>query len=194
MSANSRLTYLAARGFLAMVLLLTTVNLPAQETRKLISNPTPAYPDTAKRFRLTGVVKVQVVIAPDGQIKSTKVIGGHPLLVNAVEETLKSWKYAPAAAETTASLEASRKRVYEALTETKQYDKVIQLSAAMKSGMPEISSSAPAQTPLEPKAAPPNAITTLEINCRRVGKFIIAIKLVLSLIPVLHLSSRDSIA
>jgi len=105
MSANSRLTYLAARGFLAMVLLLTAVNLPAQETRKLISNPTPAYPDTAKRFRLTGVVKVQVVIAPDGQIKSTKVIGGHPLLVNAVEETLKSWKYAPAAAETTASLE-----------------------------------------------------------------------------------------
>ncbi|HKO03938.1 MAG TPA: SRPBCC domain-containing protein [Candidatus Acidoferrales bacterium] len=31
---------------------------------------------------------------------------------------------------------ASRKRVYEALTETKQFDKVVQLSAAMKSGMP----------------------------------------------------------
>jgi len=64
----------------------------------------------------------------------------------------------------------------------------------MDSALREISSSAPAQTPLEPKAAPPNAITTLEINCRRVGKFIIAIKLVLSLILVLHLSSRDSIA
>ncbi len=88
-----------------MALLLTTVNLPAQETRKLISNPAPAYPETARRFRLTGVVKVQVVIAPDGQIKSTKVIGGHPLLVNAVEETLKSWKYAPAGAETTVLLE-----------------------------------------------------------------------------------------
>src|SRR5260370_22859294 len=31
---------------------------------------------------------------------------------------------------------ASRKRVYEALTETKQFDKVIRLSAAMKSGIP----------------------------------------------------------
>jgi uncharacterized protein YndB with AHSA1/START domain len=31
---------------------------------------------------------------------------------------------------------ASRKRVYEALTDTKQFDKVVQLSAAMKSGMP----------------------------------------------------------
>jgi len=31
---------------------------------------------------------------------------------------------------------ASRKRVYEALTETKQFDKVVQLSEAMKGGMP----------------------------------------------------------
>jgi len=48
---------------------------------------------------------VQVVIATDGQIKSTKVIGGHPLLVNAVEDTLKKWKYAPSSAETAALLE-----------------------------------------------------------------------------------------
>jgi uncharacterized protein YndB with AHSA1/START domain len=31
---------------------------------------------------------------------------------------------------------ASRKRVYEALTDTKQFDKVIELSGAMKSGLP----------------------------------------------------------
>src|SRR6266704_4524438 len=102
---KAKVIRITARAFLAMALLLTTVNLPAQETRKLISNPTPAYPETARRFRLTGVVKVQVVIAPDGQIKSTKIIGGHPFLVNAVEETLKNWKYAPANSETTALLE-----------------------------------------------------------------------------------------
>jgi hypothetical protein len=45
------------------------------------------------------------VIAPDGRVKETKIIGGHPLLVNTVEETLKNWKYAPASAETTAQLE-----------------------------------------------------------------------------------------
>lgn len=105
MNERAKLTRIAARSFLAMALLLTTVNLPAQETRKLISNPTPAYPETARRFRISGVVKVQVVISPDGQIKSTKIIGGHPLFVTAVEETLKNWKYAPASAETTASLE-----------------------------------------------------------------------------------------
>jgi TonB family protein len=84
---------------------LTGSTALAQENRKAISSPTPAYPDTAKRFRLTGVVKVQVVIAPNGQIKEVKVVGGHPLLVNAVEETLKNWKYAPASGETTAQLE-----------------------------------------------------------------------------------------
>jgi TonB family protein len=105
MDERAKHTTIAARGFLAMVLLLTAVNLPAQEGRKLISNPAPAYPETAKRFRLTGVVKVEVVVAPDGKIKSTKIIGGHPLLVNAVEETLKNWKYAPAGTETTAVLE-----------------------------------------------------------------------------------------
>jgi len=91
MDEKAKTTKIAIRVFLAMALFLTTVDLPAQETRKVISNPAPAYPETA--------------IAPDGQIKITKIIGGHPLLVNAVEETLESWKYAPAGAETTATLE-----------------------------------------------------------------------------------------
>ena len=107
MDEKTKVTKLAARSFLAMALILTAVNLPAQETRKVISNPVPVYPEVAKRLRLTGVVKVQVVIAPNGQIKETKIIGGHPLLVNAVEETLKSWKYAPASTETTVQLEFS---------------------------------------------------------------------------------------
>jgi TonB family protein len=90
---------------LALALSMTAWNLAAQEGRKVISNPTPAYPEVARRFRLEGVVKVQVVIGPDGRIKETKVIGGHPLLVSAVEETLKNWKYAPSSSETIGQLE-----------------------------------------------------------------------------------------
>ena len=107
MRETAKLTKIAALCFLAMALLLAAVNLPAQETRKVLSNPVPVYPEMAKRLRLTGVVKVQVVIAPNGLIKETKVLGGHPVLVNAVEETLKNWKYAPASAETTTQLEFS---------------------------------------------------------------------------------------
>jgi TonB family protein len=92
-------------ALLAMALSLGAANLQGQESRKVLSNPVPVYPETAKKFRLSGVVKVQVVIAPDGHIKETKIIGGHPLLVFAVEDTLRSWKYAPASSETTMQLE-----------------------------------------------------------------------------------------
>jgi len=90
---------------LAVVVALAAANVQAQEGRKVMANPVPVYSETAKRFRLTGIVKVQIVIAPDGRVKETKIIGGHPLLVNSVEETLKNWKYAPASSETTAQLE-----------------------------------------------------------------------------------------
>jgi TonB family protein len=105
MCDKAKVARTAARAFLAMALLLTAGNLSAQETRKVISNPAPIYPEMARKLRLIGVVKLQVVIAPDGKITSTKVIGGHPLLVNSVEETLKNWKYAPASTETTTQLE-----------------------------------------------------------------------------------------
>jgi TonB family protein len=97
----------AAQILLAMGLSLGVPSLRAQENRKPLNNPTPTYPETARRFRLSGVVKVQVLIAPDGQIKEVKVVGGHPLLVSAVQDALKNWKYAPASGETTASLEFS---------------------------------------------------------------------------------------
>ena len=93
-----------AQILLAIGLSIAGAGAHAQETRKTLNNPTPVYPDTARQFRLTGVVKVQIVIAPDGQIKDVKVLGGHPVLANAVQETLKNWKYAPASSETTATL------------------------------------------------------------------------------------------
>lgn len=92
---------------LAMGLSLAGLGLHAQENRKVLSNPTPVYPETARRFRLSGVVKVQVLVAPNGQIKEVKVIGGHPVLVSAVQDALKNWKYAPASGETLVSLEFS---------------------------------------------------------------------------------------
>ena len=82
MNENSSTRKIAASALLAVVVGLAVANL-----------------------RLTGIVKVQIVIAPDGRVKETKIIGGHPLLVNSVEETLKNWKYAPASSETTAQLE-----------------------------------------------------------------------------------------
>ncbi len=92
-------------ALLAMALSLGVANLQAQDGRKVLSNPVPVYPDVAKRLRLVGTVKVQIVIGVDGRIKDKTFIGGHPVLVSAVEETLKNWKYAPSSGETTTQLE-----------------------------------------------------------------------------------------
>jgi TonB family protein len=88
-----------------MVLSLVGLNVSAQESRKLIVQEAPAYPAVAKAIHLTGTVKIQVVISKDGNIRETKVLGGHPLLVDASLDAIKKWKYAPAQSESTTTLE-----------------------------------------------------------------------------------------
>jgi TonB family protein len=83
---------------------LVAFGVSAQEARKLITHPEPEYPDMAKQLRLTGTVKIEVVIGTDGQIKNAKVLGGNPVFAEAALETLKKWKYAPASTETTTTL------------------------------------------------------------------------------------------
>lgn len=79
----------------------------AQEelTRKVKLRVAPVYPDIARRMHITGTVRVEVVIAPNGTLKSTKVIGGHPLLVTAVTDALKKWKFDTGPEETTGEIE-----------------------------------------------------------------------------------------
>ena len=77
----------------------------AADTRKPVANPDPEYPEIARRMNINGTVKVELVIAADGTIKSAKVLGGHPLLADAVQKALKKWKYAPGTGETTMQLD-----------------------------------------------------------------------------------------
>ena len=74
-------------------------------TRKVKSKVFPSYPELARRMSIAGVVKVQVVVAPNGSVKSTKVVGGHPLLVNAAMDAIKKWKFEPASEESTGIVE-----------------------------------------------------------------------------------------
>jgi TonB family protein len=74
-------------------------------TRKTKTKVAPVYPDIARRMSITGTVKVLVVVAPNGNLKSTKVVGGHPLLVNAAMDAIKKWKFEPASEESTGIVE-----------------------------------------------------------------------------------------
>jgi len=73
--------------------------------RKVKTKTTPMYPELAKRMNVAGKVKIEVVITPDGRVKTTRVVGGHPLLVQACQDAVKEWKFVSAAEETTLVVE-----------------------------------------------------------------------------------------
>jgi TonB family protein len=73
--------------------------------RKVKSKVDPVYPEIARKMGITGNVKLQLVVSPNGVVKETKVIGGHPILVNAAVDAVKKWRFETASAETTETRE-----------------------------------------------------------------------------------------
>jgi TonB family protein len=63
--------------------------------RKARVKVTPVYPELARKMNVAGTVKVQVVIGANGVVKSTKLVGGHPLLAESAMEAVKKWKFEP---------------------------------------------------------------------------------------------------
>jgi TonB family protein len=72
----------------------------AQEKRAIKQRGAVSYPDLAKKMNVQGVVKVEVVVLPNGIVKSAKAIGGHPLLIDAAVNAAKNFKFETASAET----------------------------------------------------------------------------------------------
>ncbi len=103
---------LAAIGFAALVatVLAVPIQVSAQSVdsssdRKIKQKVAPAYPELAKHANITGTVKLEATILPNGSVKSVKLIGGHPLLAGAAEDALRKWRYEPATSETTTLVE-----------------------------------------------------------------------------------------
>jgi TonB family protein len=72
-----------------------------ESKRKIVSRVTPSYPELARRMNIAGSVKLEVVIAPNGSVKSDKIVGGHPVLAQSAEDAIRKWKWAPNPQETT---------------------------------------------------------------------------------------------
>jgi TonB family protein len=73
----------------------------AASDRKVTSKVAPVYPELAKRMHLHGTVRVEAVVRPNGAVKTTRVLGGNPVLVDAALDAVGKWKFEPAQAETT---------------------------------------------------------------------------------------------
>lgn len=73
--------------------------------RKVKSKVAPTIPELARRMNITGKVKIEVVIAPDGHVKTARALGGHPVLVQSCLDAVKDWKFDTAPEETTQMVE-----------------------------------------------------------------------------------------
>jgi TonB family protein len=93
-----------------MVVMATCVPLFAQTStaqktdhpeRKIITKVAPAYPELAKRMHVGGTVKVEVVVGANGSVKSTRVVGGNPVLIESATDAIRKWKFEAASISST---------------------------------------------------------------------------------------------
>jgi TonB family protein len=94
--------------FLALVLAFSSHLSHAQNTtisssseRKISSRVAPVYPELAKKMHIHGIVRVEVIVRPNGSVKSSRVLGGNPVLVESAQDAVGKWKFEPTQAETT---------------------------------------------------------------------------------------------
>lgn len=93
---------------LAVMLVLSSNPLRAQNTtvssnseRKISARVAPAYPELARKMHIHGVVRIEATVRPNGTVKSTRILGGNPVLVEAAQDAVGKWKFEPAQNETT---------------------------------------------------------------------------------------------
>lgn len=91
---------------LTLVMLCTPVSTWAQNEnseilRRAKTKVQPAYPELARKMNITGTVKVEVVVAPNGTVKEARVVGGHPVLANAALDAARHWRFEAAPGEST---------------------------------------------------------------------------------------------
>jgi len=76
--------------------LLAQNQQPSVESRRpIVLRIAPQYPEAARRIRLGGTVKAIAQVGSDGNVKRVEAVGGSPLLVQAAENAIAKWKYAP---------------------------------------------------------------------------------------------------
>jgi TonB family protein len=89
---------------IALVTLATglgTAQNTAHAERKVASRVAPNYPELARRMHIHGVVRVEAAVRTNGTVKSTRVLGGNPVLVDAAVDAISKWKFEPGPNETT---------------------------------------------------------------------------------------------
>ncbi len=68
---------------------------PIAQASKLSQMVPPVYPTAAKQARIQGIVKLQIVIGPEGHVQDAKLLSGLPILAPAAIAAVKQYLYRP---------------------------------------------------------------------------------------------------
>jgi TonB family protein len=72
------------------------VSLPEHDPGlKVVTKVQPRYPIEAKQNRISGAVRMSVVIGMDGSVESVEVLSGPELLRDSAMEAVRQWRYTP---------------------------------------------------------------------------------------------------
>jgi TonB family protein len=85
----------------ALVMALAMAVPGNAEDRAVKQRVPPAYPEIAKRMRISGVVTMSVTVNPEGKVTDVKTTSGNRVLSIAAEDAVRKWKFEPGAAVST---------------------------------------------------------------------------------------------
>lgn len=79
----------------AALALMVALALPARaaDDRAVKTRVAPVYPEIAKRLRITGEVKLEVIVDAQGKVKDVKPISGNRMLETAAEDAVRQWRF-----------------------------------------------------------------------------------------------------
>jgi TonB family protein len=92
-------------GVTAIVSLMLSSLHAENSERKLVYRVAPVYPQDLKKFRLSGTVRLEVIISPRGSVDSVALVGGNPMFEDAAVAAVKKWRYTPAETKTRLQIE-----------------------------------------------------------------------------------------
>ena len=107
----SRRTATTLLIFLSMALGMGHICLQAQQSqsedlvRRAKIRVQPTYPELARKMKIAGTVKIEVVVDPNGTVKDARVVGGHPVLASSALDAAKKWRFEPASTESSGIIE-----------------------------------------------------------------------------------------
>ena len=77
----------------------------SEEKRAVKHLVNPTMPELAKKLNLSGTVRIEVVIAPDGTVKRSRIVGGHPVLAQEAEHAAQRSTFEAGPRETTETID-----------------------------------------------------------------------------------------